>query len=147
MANDLDTLVRLRQWAVDEKRRKLGQLIKLQEALERQGQMLEEELVREQAVAAAAPAEAGFLYANYAEAVIQRRRSIEQSLAKVQGEIDEARDELRHAYRELKKYEVAQAGRTRRKALERARKDQAALDEVGQQGHLRRRRDEGRTGR
>lgn len=137
MAKDLKNIIRVQEWEVDEKRRKLGELLRLAEELEDQARRLEEELVREQAAARASPEEAGILYGNYAETVIMRRAYIAQSIARTEKEITAARDDLREAYRELKKYQVAQENREKREALELARKDQAFLDEVGLQGFRR----------
>ncbi len=133
MAKDLKAVIRLHEWEVDEKRRKLGELLRLSESLEDQAQRLEEELVREQQTAKESPEEAGLLYGNYAEAVIDRRRRIAESITKTEEEIDDSREILREAYLELKKFEVAQENRDKRAALELARKDQAFLDEVGSQ--------------
>ena len=137
MAKDLRNVIRLHEWGVDEKRRKLGELLRLAESLENQARGLEEELVREQAQAKSSPEEAGILYGNYAEAVIERRERIAQSIAQTEIEIAAAREELSEAYRELKKYEVAQENRDKREAEELARKDQAFLDEVGMQSFQR----------
>lgn len=133
MAKDLKNLIRLHEWQVDEKRRKVGALLSLVADLELQARRLEEELVTEQAAAAAAPAEAGFFYGRYAETVIERRQRIAYSIAKAEEEITAAQDELREAYRELKKYEIAQENRTKREAYEEARKEQAFLDDIGLQ--------------
>ncbi len=131
MAKNLKNLIRLHEWQVDEKRRKVGTLLSLVADLELQARRLEDELVAEQAAAAAAPAEAGFLYGRYAETVIERRRRIADSIAKAEEEITAAQGELRDAYRELKKFEIAQENRNKREAYEQARKEQAFLDDIG----------------
>ena len=138
MAKDLRNLVRLHEWAVDEKRRKLGELLRLVRNLEDQVWRLEEEVVREQATAGAMPEEAGFMYGNYANAVIERRQRLKDSIARMETEISVAQEELREAYRDLKKYEVAQETRERNEVEERERRDQQVLDEVGLQGQRRR---------
>ena len=55
MARNLKTLIRLNEWTVDQKRRKLGGVQRLISALQNQGKLLEEELVREQASASNSP--------------------------------------------------------------------------------------------
>lgn len=139
MAGNLHHLIRLREWTVDEKRRKLADLLELLSDLEDQGRRLEQELVEEQTIAGASPEEAGILYGNYARAVIERRQRIADSLASLEQEIARAREEVREAYRELKKFEVAQEARDRRQAEEEERRDRVFLDELGLQGHRRRR--------
>lgn len=131
MAKDLHNLIRLNEWEVDEKRRKLGELLRLMANLEAQAKALEEELVREQAQAADQPVEGGILYGAYAENVIDRRERIKESMDQMEVAIEEAREELRVAYLELKKYEVAQENRDRRMAREAARRETMEYDEIG----------------
>ena len=116
MAKDLNNLIQIHEWEVDEKRRKLGELLRLLDNLEAQAAALEDELVREQIIAKESPEEAGYLYGGYAETVIDRRERIRQSIEQMEVSISEAREELREAYVELKKYEVAQENRERRAA-------------------------------
>lgn len=137
MAKDLHNLIQIHEWDVDEKRRKLGELLRLLENLEAQAQALEEELVREQQAAQESPGEAGFLYGDYAETVIDRRERIQESIRQMENAIEEAREELRLAYVELKKYEVAQENRDKRALLERNRREQAESDSVGLEGFRR----------
>lgn len=132
---DLHNLIRLGEWQVDEKRRQLGQLLKVLDDLEERARRLEQELIEEQRVAARDPSGAGYLYGNYAEAVIERRERLKESIARAEAEVARARDELREAYRDLKKYEIAQRNRDQKAAAERARKEQMVLDELGLQGY------------
>jgi flagellar export protein FliJ len=124
---------------VDEKRRKLGDLLKMLAELEDQSRRLEAEVVEEQKAAANDPETAGFLYGNYARHVIERRERLAKSIASTEAQIASAREELNAAYRELKKFQVAQDVRDRREVLEAARRDQNMLDEIGLAMHRRRR--------
>ena len=137
MATGLKTLIKLNSWGVDQKRRKLGEILRLIDSLETQARNLEDELIREQRAASDKPEEAGYIYGNYANAVIQRRERIGESIAQAETEAEVARDDLADAYRELKKFETVQANRLADEAKEEARKDQITLDEVGLQGYLR----------
>ncbi len=139
MANELHSLFRLHRWGVDEKRRRLADLLRFVADLEDQGRRLEDEIKNEQAVAGAAPEEAGFIYGNYAEAAIERRQRIAESIAGTEVEIAAAREQLGDAYRELKKYEIAQDERDKRQAEELSRKEQIILDELGIKGFLQKR--------
>ena len=139
MAKNLKGLIRLHQWVVDEKRRKLGELLKMLAELEDQTRRLEEEVIEEQKAAAKEPETAGFLYGNYARQVIERRARLAQSIASMESQIAAAREELNESYRELKKFQVAQEVRDRRVALETARREQNVLDEIGLVMHRRRR--------
>ncbi|MEQ8664808.1 MAG: flagellar export protein FliJ [Rhodospirillales bacterium] len=135
MPKDLQNLIRLNEWEVDEKRRKLGELLRLMANLEAQAKALEEELVREQHKAGENPVEGGLLYGAYAETVIERRERIKDSIEKMEEAITEAREELRVAYLELKKYEIAQENRDKKMAREAARRETMEYDEVGLQSY------------
>jgi flagellar export protein FliJ len=139
VANELHSLIRLHRWGVDEKRRRLAELLRVAAGLEDRGRRLEAEIKNEQAVAGASPVEVGFIYGNYAEAVIGRRQRIAGSIAGTEVEIAAAREELGDAYRELKKYEIAQDERDKRQAEELSRKEQIILDELGIKGFLQKR--------
>jgi flagellar export protein FliJ len=140
MAKDLKSLIRLHKWIVDEKRRTLGELLRMLGELEQRARDLEDEVVREQKIARGAPDSAGYLYGNYAEAVIQRRERLKQSIARTEVEIEAARQELSEAYRDLKKYEVAQQVRDRRAATEAARRELILLNDIGIETHRQRAR-------
>ena len=131
MAKDLHTLIRLNEWTVDERRRELGSVLQSLAELEDGLRRLREELVREQQVAQASPEEAGFIYGNYANAVIGRRDHLNQGIARMEEEVAVAREKLNDAYRDLKKYEVAQETRDLREAQEQAREERITLDELG----------------
>ena len=133
MAKSLDTLIRLHEWQVDEARRKLGDLLRLIGDFEDQAAALEIELKEEQRIAAGAPEQAEFLYGAYAHGVIERREGLAAAIAKTEEEAAVVQDEVREAYRELKKYEITRDNRQRREAEEMARLDQAELDEVALQ--------------
>ena len=131
MAKGIETLIRLNDWRVDQKRRKLGNLLRLIEDFEAELKKLEQDLVSEQTAAAAAPNEGGFIYGHYADVVIQRRAIIQVSIQQLEKEANEAREEVSEAYRELKKYETALEARETREEAELASKEQLELDEVG----------------
>ena len=137
MARTLSNIIRVHEWQVDEKRRKLGDLMRLLDNFEAEARKLEADLITEQQIAATNPSEAGFGYGGYAQSVIQRRERLQQSMVKAEEEIATAREELRDAFRELKKFEIAQENRTKAEAKEEARKETVFLDEVGMQGYLR----------
>ena len=133
MAKGLATLIRVNKWGVDEKRRELGVRLKELESLENALVNLAEELKHEQHTANQFPETAGFFYGNYADAVIQRRTELQNSIAAKEEEISIAREQLGEAYRSLKKYEVVYQNQQRQAANDLARMDQLELDELGQQ--------------
>jgi len=139
MARGLETLIRLNEWSVDQKRRKLGEVLGLVDGFHGEARKLEEDLIKEQAVAASSPNEAGFLYGYFADAIIDRRAIIKISIQQLETQVAEAREEVNQAYRELKKFETALETRNKREQAERDRQDQLVLDEVGMQSFLQKR--------
>ena len=113
MAAGLKNLIRLHEWTVDERRRELGQHIRLLNEMDQRVRDLEAELKREQALAGAG--EMGITFGAYYNLFRYRR------------------DILGRAYMELKKYQVADDIRKREAALEETRQEQAELDEMGLQ--------------
>lgn len=136
---DLHTLIRVREWDVDEKRRSLGEILKRLYALEEQARELEASFREEQRIAAASPSEAGFFYGTYAHTVIERREELARLIAEAETRVAKAQDRLRAAHGELRKFEMAQDRRDKEALAERERKDQAIQDEIGIRGFLRRR--------
>ena len=135
MAKDLHSLIRLQSWEVDEKRRKLGEYLRIVESLENRMQQLRDELKQEQAVASESPIEGGALYGNFAKAVIAERKSLNESIGKAEDEVAFARDELRISYQQQKTYEMSQKTRDKKEEKERKRVEQIDLDEVAAESH------------
>lgn len=130
MRSPLKNLIRIHDWQVDERRRRLGDLLRVQDDLREQLRRLEDELKREQALAYEHPETATF-YGAYAEGVIQRRERLADSIKKMDAEVVQAREAVRDAYRELKKYEVAEEHRVAAETDERNKREQKTLDEIG----------------
>lgn len=131
MAKNLNTLIRLNDWTVDERRRELGLVLRALAELEDGLERLRQEVVKEQNAVMASPAEAGFFYGNYAQAVIGRRQTLNDGIRRMEAQVAAARERLNEAYRELKKFEVAQKTRDEREARELARREQGILDDIG----------------
>ena len=140
MARDLHTLIRLNEWTVDQRRRALGDVLASLASLETGLERLREELIKEQTIVRSSPEEAGFFYSNYAADVIIRREDLNQRILRMEEQVAEAREKLNDAYRDLKKYEIAQESRDTREALELVRREQETLDEIGLQGYRRKKR-------
>ncbi len=138
--SELQTLVRLHKWKVDEKRRALGELQALADRLAEEKRRLEDEVLAEQA-AAKASGEVVFGYGAYAKTVIERRKRLEQSISQVERQIEAATDEMAEAFQELKRYELAQESRDKREREKLRKRENAMLDEVAVTGFARRRRE------
>ncbi|HEY9080903.1 flagellar export protein FliJ [Magnetovibrio sp.] len=137
MAANIKNLIRLHEWNVDEKRRKLGELLRLQGELEDQMKQLEADLIEQQKIAAADPTLAGSTYGAFAQQVIQRRENLQDSIDQMEFVIGHAQDELSDAYQELKKYETVESNRQRRYEREQSRREQIMLDEIALNQHRR----------
>ncbi len=137
-AKGLKTLIRLSKFNVDEKRRTLTALQTREDAIIEEIRQGEEQLKREQELAAADATGVGFAYGAFHKAWMVRRDMMRQALAAVRQQIEVARDELAEAFREQKTYEVTQANREKREREEADRKEQIFLDEIGLNMHRRR---------
>jgi flagellar protein FliJ len=121
--------IRLHKWHVDEAQRQLAELVRLEDHLRADLAKLESDLVAEQA-AAAASMEASMTYAAFAEQVVVRREKLARSIAEVSEQITHARDALRDAFAELKKFELAAEAAEERLKKRREQREQAQQDET-----------------
>jgi flagellar FliJ protein len=135
MSKSLKSLIRLNEWTVDERRRELAVVMEELDLAELTLKNLEAEVKREQTMAESSPQEAGLFYGSYADGVIMRREDLHQQIRDINVRVDEAREILNEAYRELKKYETAEANRLLKEEKELNRKEQVLLDELGLQNH------------
>jgi flagellar export protein FliJ len=129
-AADLDTLIRLRKWSVEERQRELAALVAREEQLIAYGRELERQLVREGEVAREDPTLAGFMFGSFAEDHKKRRERLAVTIAAVRKEVEDARERLAAAFRERKTMEEVQKGRATRERVEADRTEQSELDEV-----------------
>ena len=134
MTADLKTLIRVRDWQVEEKQRVLGALLRDLDDLKARARALDHEVTSEQEIARSAPDEAGMAYAGYARRVLDHRADLAQSIAKAEAAVSAAKNELSQAYRDLKTVEIAQENRERLAAAEAERRQNISLDEIALQG-------------
>ncbi len=102
MDKGYQTLIRLHQYHVDEKRRALGNLLGQVANLENQSSELENQILVEQDVARSAPENVGMFYGDYAAAAVQKLSDLTQAITKVESHITVAQDEMRTEYKDLK---------------------------------------------
>jgi len=122
--------IRLQKFHLDEIQRQVADLDRLAARLNADLAALDAEAAAEQAVAQAS-ADAGYAYGAYAASWVERRRKLIDSISDVEGELTEAREKLRDAFTELKKYELAAASAIERAVKRRGARDQIEQDEVG----------------
>ncbi len=134
----LNSLVRVHQWELDEKRQKLADLERLVEKMKSDLVGIDQAYESEKILAGNSP-EAAIAFPNYAAAVKQRRQKVENSIQALEASIEAAREEVRAAFQELKKYQTAESNQQRREKAKRAKREQQAMDEVGLNLYRRRR--------
>ena len=131
-----DTLLRLKRFQVDEKRRRVAQIEMMIAEFDRMAEDLDREIaIEEQKAGTSDPAH--FAYPTYARAAGQRRDNLRQSAVNLQSQLEDAKAELGEAFEELKKIEILDdRERAGERALDNAR-DQAAMGQIGVSRSLR----------
>ena len=125
-----ETLIRLKKFQVDEKRRKVAQIEAMIAEFERIATELEREIKVEQDRAGIHDP-AHFAYPTYAKAAIQRRENLTRSADELRVQLDDAKAQLGEAFEELKKVELLdERDQARGRAEENAR-EQADLNSIG----------------
>jgi len=124
-----ETLIRLKKFQVDEKRRKVAQIEAMIAEFDRIAAELDREIKTEQERAGIHDP-AHFAYPTYAKAAIGRRENLRQSAGELKAQLDDAKAMLGEAFEELKKVEMLdERDHAREKAEEDAR-EQAELDRI-----------------
>jgi flagellar export protein FliJ len=124
-----ETLIRLKKFQVDEKRRKVAQIETMIAEFDRIAAELDREIKTEQERAGIHDP-AHFAYPTYAKAAIGRRENLKRSAGELKVQMDDAKAALGEAFEELKKVEMLdERDHAREKAEENAR-EQAELDRI-----------------
>ena len=132
-----ESLIRLKQFQVDEKRRQVAQIEMMIEDFERMAKDLDDQIVAEQERTGIHDV-THFAYPTFAKAAMQRRDNLKTSVDDLQQQLDDARDQFAEAVEELKKVELLEERDQERERENAARVEQAALDETGLQRSMRR---------
>ncbi len=130
------SLVRVHSWALDEKRQKLASLEELADRMHGDLEQLGAEMNDEQR-AAAGSMEGTIAFPAFVAAALERRKKLHETIANLGLAIDTARAEVREAFQEVKKYELARDNHERREREKVARREQNELDELGANMHQR----------
>ena len=125
-----DTLIRLKKFQVDEKRRKVTQIETMIAEFERMANDLEREIKVEQDRAGIHDP-GHFAYPTYAKAAIQRRENLKRSADELKGQFDDAKEALAEAFEELKKVELLDERDQMRERAAAEAQEQAEIDAVG----------------
>jgi len=132
-----ESLIRLKRFQVDEKRRQVVQIETMIAEFERMAGELDNQIVSEQERVGITDV-THFAYPTFAKAAMTRRDNLHQSMEELRLQLEPAQDQLAEAVEELKKYELLEErdqGRIR-EAEEVAEQDE--LDEIaGRQAAMR----------
>jgi flagellar protein FliJ len=124
-----DTLIRLKKFQVDEKRRKVAQIETMIAEFERMAGDLEREIKVEQDRAGIHDP-AHFAYPTYAKAAITRRENLKRSADELRTQLDDAKLALGEAFEDLKKVELLdERDQAREREAEQAA-EQSELDSI-----------------
>ncbi|MXQ11718.1 flagellar export protein FliJ [Microvirga makkahensis] len=99
-----DTLIRLKRFQVDEKRRRVAQIEMMIAEFDRMAADLDREISAEEQKAGITDPN-HFAYPTYARAAAQRRDNLRMSAQNLHNQLDDAKAELGEAFEELKRAE------------------------------------------
>src|SRR5437764_223458 len=122
-----ETLIRLKKFHVDERRRRVAQIEGMIAEFERIAAELEREIKSEQDRAGNHDP-SHFAYPTYAKAAIQRRENLKRSADELKGQLEEAKAGLGEALEDLKKVELLDERDQMRERAEENRREQNDLD-------------------
>ena len=125
-----ETLIRLKKFQVDEKRRRVAQIEGMIAEFERMAGDLEREIKTEQDRAGIHDP-AHFAYPTYAKAAIQRRENLQRSAEELKIQLEDAKSHLAEAFEELKKVELLDERDQARERAEESAREQADMDSIG----------------
>lgn len=125
-----ETLIRLKKFQVDEKRRRVAQIEGMIADFHRMSTDLDREIQTEQDRAGIQDP-SHFAYPTYAKAAIQRRENLVRSADELKGQLDDAKAALGDAFEELKKVELLDERDQARERAEMNAREQAEMDNIG----------------
>src|SRR5262245_30877968 len=125
-----ETLIRLRKFQVDERRRKVAQIEGMIAEFDRMAVDLEREIKTEQDRAGIHDP-GHFAYPTYAKAAMVRRDNLKRSADELRTQLEEAKVALSEAFEELKKVELLDERDQAREREDEEAREQANLDAIG----------------
>jgi flagellar export protein FliJ len=125
-----ETLIRLKKFQVDEKRRKVAQIEAMIADFDRMAGDLDREIKTEQDRAGIHDP-SHFAYPTYAKAAINRRENLRRSAGELKTQLDDAQAALGEAFEELKKVEMLDERDQAREKAEQNAREQQELDRIG----------------
>jgi flagellar export protein FliJ len=124
-----ETLIRLKKFQVDEKRRKVAQIETMIAEFDRIATELDREIKVEQDRAGIHDP-GHFAYPTYAKAAMTRRENLQRSAGELKAQLDDAKAALGEAFEDLKKVEMLDERDQQREKAEANAREQAELDRI-----------------
>jgi flagellar FliJ protein len=129
---DLNPLIRLRKYRVEEKQKVLAELFRQTELLEGRKKVLFDSLDHEEKLAEESDSiDAMFAFVAYAARVHTELEKLDRLIQLMEPRIQKAQDDMREAFSEQKKAEIIQGRRDEQEQIDIAKKEDANLSEIG----------------
>ena len=126
-----ETLIRLKRFHMEEKRRRVAQIEAMIADFERMSGDLDREILNEEKRAGISDP-AHFAYPTYAKASRTRRDNLLNSIAELRDQLHDAQGHLEEAFDELKKVEILDDRERAAERAEQAAREQLEMDRVAQ---------------
>jgi flagellar export protein FliJ len=136
MKSRSESLVRLKKFQVDEKRRQVTQIEMMINDFQRMATELDQQIEIEHQKTGISDV-AHFAYSTFAKAALQRRDNLLKSAADMRDKLELAQDQLAEAIEDMKKVELLDQREQVREAAEIGKVEQAEYDEIGRLRHRR----------
>lgn len=140
MRKSLAAVIRLQRWQVDAEQRGVAEADAVARAIEHALAALAQRCEAEKRCARDTIETGSFAFGPFLQRVAAQRAELENRRLDAIARLSEARQRLTEAYREQRKFELADAEEKRRFAELRAKKEQEALDEIALTQHVGKRR-------
>jgi flagellar FliJ protein len=125
-----ESLIRLKKFQVDEKRRQVAQIEMMIADFERMASELDQQIEIEHTKTGISDV-AHFAYSTFAKAALTRRDNLLNSARDMKGKLEAAQDGLAEALEDLKKVELLDQREHQREAAEQLKVEQSEYDEIG----------------
>ncbi|KKC34157.1 flagellar export protein FliJ [Devosia psychrophila] len=130
MKSRSESLIRLKKFQVDEKRRQVAQIEMMISDFERMASELDQQIEIEQTKTGISDV-AHFAYSTFAKAALTRRDNLLNSASDMKGKLEAAQDGLAEALEDLKKVELLDQREHQREKDEQLKIEQQEYDEIG----------------
>ena len=131
-----ESLIRLKKFQVDEKRRQVGQIELMVADFERMAAELDHQIEVEHQKTGITDV-GHFAYSTFAKAASDRRDNLPQSANEMKTQLEAAQDQLAEALEELKKVELLDQREHKRERAAEDKAEQEEYDEIARMRHAR----------